>query len=202
MKRFLHSDGRFSQAQSIYGMIFCQAICVNSKYNKYRKWQSYCAFCSSNIHMVHRLTTVAKVIQYISCLVMVAITLYWILWAGNYICNKCYYVYCNKRVASLLISATGGSNTTVLFAREYSQQVSYVVTVSALSLKIFNVAELHPYSVRTTCLNLNWDVELYVHTHAHTHTHIHTHTQTNTHTHVHTRTYTHTCTHTRTYRRV
>ena len=65
----------------------------------------------------------------------------------NYICSKCYYVYCNKRVASLLISATRGSNTTVLFAREYSQQASYVVTVSAWSLEIFNVAELRPHSV-------------------------------------------------------
>ena len=79
MKRFLHSDGRFSQAQSIYGMIFCQAICVNSKYDKYRKWQPHRALCCSNIHMVHLLIMVTKVIQYISCLVMVAITLYWIL---------------------------------------------------------------------------------------------------------------------------
>ena len=58
-----------------YGIIFCQAVCINSKYNKYRKWQSHWALFCSNIHMVHCLTTVAKVMQYISCLVMVAITL-------------------------------------------------------------------------------------------------------------------------------
>ena len=66
----------------------------------------------------------------------------------NYICSKCCYVYYSKRVASLLILATRGSNKTVLFAREYSQQTSYVVTVSAWSLKIFNAAEWRPHSVR------------------------------------------------------
>ena len=110
----------------------------------------------------------------------------------NYIHSKCCYVYYNKRVVLLLISATRGSNTTVLFAWEYSQQVSYVVILSAWSLKIFNVAELCPHSVRIyymfelkigiwicmcTCVYSLSLTHTRTHTHARAHTYTHTHVQ-------------------------
>ena len=87
--------------------------------------------------------TIDMVMQYMSCLMMHYIESYklWII----YVASVMYYY--DKCIASLLISATRGSNTTVLFAREYGQQASYVVTVSAWSLKIFNATELRTHSV-------------------------------------------------------